>query len=161
MNRGSCAITVLERLVISHVNSSYRRPIARDSEPLRRIGFQAALAHDTCDTLVVDADALALQTAESSAGSRNRYNARRSSRSSGLTALRQSIGSPEVGRGLEAESEWLWTDYQEVAVGDLSGFEVLELFLDGIAERLHLGQPLIAGYQTSNDAFPWITIAYI
>jgi transposase-like protein len=38
-------------------------------------------------------------------------------------------------------SERLWADYQAFAARDLSEFKVLYLFVDGIAERLHLGQP--------------------
>jgi putative transposase len=38
-------------------------------------------------------------------------------------------------------SERLWADYQAFAGRDLSEHRVLYLFLDGIAERLHLGQP--------------------
>lgn len=38
-------------------------------------------------------------------------------------------------------SERLWEDYQAFAGRDLSGYRVLYLFIDGIAERLHLGQP--------------------
>ena len=37
-------------------------------------------------------------------------------------------------------TERLWADYQEFAGRDLSVYRVLYLFLDGIAERLHLGQ---------------------
>ncbi len=38
-------------------------------------------------------------------------------------------------------SERLWADYQAFAGRDLGEFKVLYLFVDGIAERLHLGQP--------------------
>jgi putative transposase len=38
-------------------------------------------------------------------------------------------------------SERLWSDYQAFAGRDLAEFKVLYLFVDGIAERLHLGQP--------------------
>jgi transposase-like protein len=38
-------------------------------------------------------------------------------------------------------TERLWADYQVFASRDLSEFKVLYLFVDGIAERLHLGQP--------------------
>ncbi|MCP9469503.1 MAG: IS256 family transposase [Nitrospira sp.] len=37
--------------------------------------------------------------------------------------------------------EALWADYQEFARRDLSEIEVAYLFIDGVAERLHLGQP--------------------
>ncbi len=35
----------------------------------------------------------------------------------------------------------LWEQYESFAGRDLSEFKVLYLFVDGIAERLHLGQP--------------------
>ncbi|MGH8703394.1 MAG: IS256 family transposase [Burkholderiales bacterium] len=38
-------------------------------------------------------------------------------------------------------TERLWAEYQAFAGRDLAGFEALYLFVDGIAERLHLGQP--------------------
>jgi len=38
-------------------------------------------------------------------------------------------------------TERLWADYQEFASRDLKEFKVLYLFVDGIAEKLHLGQP--------------------
>lgn len=38
-------------------------------------------------------------------------------------------------------TERLWADYQTFAGRDLGEFKVLYLFVDGIAERLHLGQP--------------------
>lgn len=38
-------------------------------------------------------------------------------------------------------TERLWADYQAFASRDLSEHEVVYLFVDGIAERLHLGQP--------------------
>lgn len=38
-------------------------------------------------------------------------------------------------------TERLWADYQAFAGRDLSEHRVLYLFVDGIAERLHLGQP--------------------
>ena len=38
-------------------------------------------------------------------------------------------------------SERLWADYQGFAGRDLAEFKVLYLFVDGIAEKLHLGQP--------------------
>jgi putative transposase len=37
--------------------------------------------------------------------------------------------------------EALWADYHAFARRDLSGIEVAYLFIDGVAERLHLGQP--------------------
>jgi putative transposase len=39
----------------------------------------------------------------------------------------------------------LWAEYEAFASRDLSEFEVIYLFVDGIAERLHLGQPREAG----------------
>lgn len=38
-------------------------------------------------------------------------------------------------------TERLWADYQAFAARDLAEFKVLYLFVDGIAEKLHLGQP--------------------
>lgn len=38
-------------------------------------------------------------------------------------------------------TERLWAEYEGFTSRDLSEFEVLYLFVDGIAERLHLGQP--------------------
>lgn len=38
-------------------------------------------------------------------------------------------------------TERLWADYQAFASRDLTEFKVLYLFVDGIAEKLHLGQP--------------------
>jgi transposase-like protein len=38
-------------------------------------------------------------------------------------------------------SERLWAEYQAFAGRDLAEFDVVYLFVDGIAERLHLGQP--------------------
>ena len=38
-------------------------------------------------------------------------------------------------------TERLWAEYEAFASRDLAEFEVIYLFVDGIAERLHLGQP--------------------
>jgi putative transposase len=38
-------------------------------------------------------------------------------------------------------TERLWAEYETSAGRDLSEFEITYLFVDGIAERLHLGQP--------------------
>ena len=38
-------------------------------------------------------------------------------------------------------TERLWTEYEGFAGRDLAEFDVVYLFVDGIAERLHLGQP--------------------
>ena len=38
-------------------------------------------------------------------------------------------------------AERLWDDYQAFAKRDLSDFNIVYLFIDGVAERLHLGQP--------------------
>jgi len=38
-------------------------------------------------------------------------------------------------------TERLWSEYEAFAARDLSEFEITYLFVDGIAERLHLGQP--------------------
>ena len=38
-------------------------------------------------------------------------------------------------------TERLWAEYEGFASRDLAEFDVAYLFVDGIAERLHLGQP--------------------
>jgi putative transposase len=38
-------------------------------------------------------------------------------------------------------TERLWAEYENFASRDLAEFDILYLFVDGIAERLHLGQP--------------------
>jgi putative transposase len=46
-------------------------------------------------------------------------------------------------------AERLWQDYQAFAARDLSGADILYLFIDGVAERLHLGQrrePVLAAW---------------
>jgi transposase-like protein len=42
---------------------------------------------------------------------------------------------------VSALTERLWAEYGGFASRDLSEFDVIYLFVDGIAERLHLGQP--------------------
>ena len=51
-------------------------------------------------------------------------------------------------------TEVLWQQYEAFAGRDLSEFKVLYLFVDGIAERLHLGQPreaVLAGWAILQD----------
>lgn len=51
-------------------------------------------------------------------------------------------------------TERLWADYQAFASRDLSDQEVVYLFVDGIAERLHLGQPreaVLAGWGITSN----------
>ena len=51
-------------------------------------------------------------------------------------------GKPLLSRPAVSEiTERLWAEYEAFASSDLSEFEVVYLFVDGIAERLHLGQP--------------------
>jgi len=51
-------------------------------------------------------------------------------------------GKPLLSRTAVSEiTERLWEEYQAFAGRDLSEFELTYLFVDGIAERLHLGQP--------------------
>lgn len=51
-------------------------------------------------------------------------------------------GSPLLSKTAVSQiTERLWAEYQEFASQDLSEYELLYLFVDGIAERLHLGQP--------------------
>jgi putative transposase len=51
-------------------------------------------------------------------------------------------GKPLLSRTAVSEiTERLWAEYEAFASRDLSEFEVVYLFVDGVAERLHLGQP--------------------
>jgi transposase-like protein len=51
-------------------------------------------------------------------------------------------GKPLLSRTAVSEiTERLWAEYEGFASRDLSEFEIVYLFVDGIAERLHLGQP--------------------
>jgi transposase-like protein len=51
-------------------------------------------------------------------------------------------GEPLLSRTAVSEiTERLWTEYEGFASRDLQEFELVYLFVDGIAERLHLGQP--------------------
>jgi putative transposase len=51
-------------------------------------------------------------------------------------------GKPLLSRtAVSTITERLWAEYEGFASRDLSEFEVTYLFVDGIAERLHLGQP--------------------
>ena len=45
------------------------------------------------------------------------------------------------GTAVSEITERLWAEYEAFASRDLSEFEVIYLFVDGLAERLHLGQP--------------------
>jgi transposase-like protein len=45
------------------------------------------------------------------------------------------------GTAVSEITERLWAQYEAFASRDLSEFEVVYLFVDGVAERLHLGQP--------------------
>jgi transposase-like protein len=59
----------------------------------------------------------------------------------------EAVFADEAGRSLLSRTavseitERLWAEYEAFASRDLSEFEVVYLFVDGIAERLHLGQP--------------------
>jgi putative transposase len=59
----------------------------------------------------------------------------------------EALFADERGRSLLSRTavseitERLWAEYEAFASRDLSEFEVVYLFVDGIAERLHLGQP--------------------
>jgi hypothetical protein len=46
----------------------------------------------------------------------------------------------------------LWAEYEEFAGRNLSAFDVVSLFGEGIAERLHLGQPCEALARLLRDA---------
>ena len=59
----------------------------------------------------------------------------------------EAVFADEAGRSLLSRTavseitERLWAEYEAFASRDLSEFEVVYMFVDGIAERLHLGQP--------------------
>jgi transposase-like protein len=59
----------------------------------------------------------------------------------------EALFADETGKSLLSRTavseitERLWAEYEAFASRDLSEFEVIYLFVDGIAERLHLGQP--------------------
>jgi putative transposase len=59
----------------------------------------------------------------------------------------EALFADESGRSLLSRSavseitERLWAEYEAFATRDLAEFEIVYLFVDGIAERLHLGQP--------------------
>jgi transposase-like protein len=59
----------------------------------------------------------------------------------------EALFADETGKSLlsrtavSAITERLWAEYEGFAGRDLAEFEVMYLFVDGIAERLHLGQP--------------------
>src|SRR5689334_940394 len=59
----------------------------------------------------------------------------------------EAVFADETGQSLlsrsavSAVTERLWAEYEAFASRDLAEFEVIYLFVDGIAERLHLGQP--------------------
>jgi len=59
----------------------------------------------------------------------------------------EALFADETGQSLlsrtavSAVTERLWAEYEAFASRDLAEFDVLYLFVDGIAERLHLGQP--------------------
>ena len=59
----------------------------------------------------------------------------------------EALFADETGKSLLSRTavseitERLWAEYEAFASRELSEFEVVYLFVDGIAERLHLGQP--------------------
>jgi transposase-like protein len=59
----------------------------------------------------------------------------------------EAVFADESGRSLLSRTavseitERLWAEYETFASRDLAEFEIVYLFVDGIAERLHLGQP--------------------
>ena len=57
-----------------------------------------------------------------------------------------------------AVCERLWDEYQAFAQRDLSELDIVYLFLDGVAERLHLGQPREAAPLSSRARRPPVTV---
>ncbi|MBK5093734.1 MAG: IS256 family transposase [Actinobacteria bacterium] len=78
----------------------------------------------------------------------------------GRTAELEALFADEDGRSLLSRTavseitERLWKEYEAFVSRDLAEFEVVYLFIDGIAERLHLGQPreaVLAAWGTLAD----------
>jgi transposase-like protein len=72
----------------------------------------------------------------------------------------EALFADDTGRSLLSRTavseitERLWAEYEAFASRDLAEFEVVYLFVDGIAERLHLGQPreaVLAGWGITAD----------
>jgi len=58
------------------------------------------------------------------------------------TLMADATGKPLLSRTAVSQiTERLWAEYEGFASRDLAEFDVVYLFVDGIAERLHLGQP--------------------
>lgn len=60
-------------------------------------------------------------------------------------------------------AEKLWQDYQAFAARDWSGNDILYLFLDGVAERLHIGQrrePVLAAWGVAATGEKWLLGLY-
>jgi transposase-like protein len=56
-------------------------------------------------------------------------------------ATRDEQGQPLLSRSAVSQiTEQLWSEYEAFATRDLSEFDIVYLFLDGVAERLHPGQ---------------------
>jgi transposase-like protein len=56
-------------------------------------------------------------------------------------ATRDQDGQPLLSRSVVSQvTEQLWSEYEAFATRDLSEFDIVYLFLDGVAERLHPGQ---------------------
>ena len=59
----------------------------------------------------------------------------------------EAVFADETGKSLlsrsavSAVTERLWAEYEAFAGRDLAEFDLVYLFVDGIVERLHLGQP--------------------
>jgi transposase-like protein len=70
-------------------------------------------------------------------------------------AFRDESGRLRLSRTAVSElGEQLWADYQEFATRDLSEYEIVYLFVDGIAERIRPGQrrePVIGGLGLHDD----------
>ena len=74
-------------------------------------------------------------------------------------AFRDESGRLLLSRTAVSElGEQLWADYQDFASRDLSEYEIVYLFVDGIAERIRPGQrrePIVArGPQRADPAYP-------
>ena len=73
----------------------------------------------------------------------------------------EALFADEDGRSLLSRTavseitERLWAEYEAFASRDLAEFDILYLFVDGIAERLHLGQPREAVLAAWGDPGRW------
>lgn len=104
----------------------YSAPQIADRDEPFRSKLRGLLGHRTeeLEALAIEMDARGLSTRDIEA------------------LFADTAGKPLLSRTAVSEiTERLWAEYEAFASRDLSEFELVYLFVDGIAERLHLGQP--------------------